>query len=159
MGEKIPAFGIATEVPLELCEPPKSYYTSSPPPDMKGLYCCSAVLEEVQYVTSYCMEGYCVGIMIGYSEGLQQSLGQCRPDTKRHKVENPFGFHYRSEIVGRQHKEIVRLSINSQEYQNLVKSGWESTKINCEVTWLSWWFNHTSSFCSVSRSLDMINPT
>jgi hypothetical protein len=149
VGEGIPAFGIATEVSLELCEPPKSCCTSSPPLDMKGLYCCSAVLKEVQYVTSYCMEGYCVGMMIDYSNGLQQPLGQCRPDTERHKVQNPFGFHHLSEIVDGQRKETVHLSINSQEYEVLVKSGWESTEINRKVTRLSWWFNNTSSFCSV----------
>jgi hypothetical protein len=95
------------------------------------------------------MDGYCVGVMIEYSNGLQQPLGQCRPNAEIHGVEKPYGFHHQSERVGQQRKETVRLSRNSQEYQDLAGSKWEGTDINVGLTWLSWWFYDTSSCCSV----------
>jgi hypothetical protein len=102
------------------------------------------------------MGSYCVGIIINYSNGLQQPLGQCRPDARRHKVNNSFGFHHLSDVVFRSRKEIrkerVRLSTTLQEYQDLTKSGWESTKMNDEfkLTWLSWWHKDTYTFCDIS---------
>lgn len=153
LGEEIPAFGIATESLLKLDELPKAYHIRSPPPDIEGLYCDSALLIGVQSITIYCVGSYCVGLMINYSSGLQRPLGQYRPDG--HVIYNPVGFHHQSSIVGTQRKqtiEIVHLSTNQQEYQALAQPGWESTEINDErkVMRLFWWCKSGYSFCDIS---------
>ena len=94
-GEHISKFGIATTTAKPSPEPePCISSQPSPPLDIDGLYCWSASLHKVQCIKVHCLEGSCVGIMIIYSTGLQQPLGQCRPDAIIHKVDKPFSFHH-----------------------------------------------------------------
>ena len=151
LGYAVPAFGIATTSPksLESCESPQPRQLSTSPSDLQGAYYTYASLNHVKCVAVYCNGRSCSGILITYSDGIQQALGQLRPDASRHEFHNPFGFHHQSKEVGGRRIEIVRISLDLQEYEDLVMSSWESSKVDNEPTWLYWWCNATCSFCSI----------
>jgi hypothetical protein len=132
-------------------EAPRFAQVTSPPFDTNGFYCSSASLSNVESVMTFhdreAVGSPCLGILLTYCLGYQQTLGQCRLDAHTHKILSPTTFHYKSNNKDGLWRVDVRFSTSYVECLAVEEwIGWESTRM--ERT-LIWWFNHYSAFCSL----------